>query len=62
MSHHSARALGLDLNNGSRRRTTNGTINYNDAGGLNEVMDGLALLNRDSISIWNKNGNRYDSK
>ena len=41
-----ARALGLDLNNGSRRRTTNGTINYNDANGLNEVMDGIPLLNR----------------
>ena len=41
-----ARALGLDLNNRSGKRTTNGTINYNDANGLNEVMDGISLLNR----------------
>ena len=41
-----ARALGLDLNNRSGKRTTNGTINYNDANGLNEVMDGIPLLNR----------------
>ena len=53
-----ARALGLDLNNGSRRRTTNGTINYNDAGGLNEVMDGLALLNRDTAYQFGVGGTR----
>ena len=41
-----ARALGLDLNNRSGKRTSNGTINYNDANGLNEVMDGIPLLNR----------------
>ena len=56
-----ARALGLDLNNGSRRRTTNGTINYNDAGGLNEVMDGLALLNRDTVYQFGVGGTRTGS-
>ena len=56
-----ARALGLDLNNSSRRRTTNGTINYNDAGGLNEVMDGLALLNRDTAYQFGVGGTRTGS-
>ena len=56
-----ARALGLDLNNRSRRRTSNGTINYNDAGGLNEVMDGLALLNRDTVYQFGPGGVRTGS-
>ena len=43
-----ARALGIDLNNRSRR-TGNGTINYNSTASLNEVMDGVSLLNRDTI-------------
>ena len=30
----------------------NSTINYNDAGGLNEVMDGLALLNKDTQYLF----------
>jgi len=47
-----ARALGIDMNNRSGKRTSNGTINYNNAGGLNEVMDGLALLNKDTQYLF----------
>ena len=40
--------MGIDLNNRGRR-TGNGTINYNSTASLNEVMDGVSLLNRDTI-------------
>ena len=42
-----ARALGLDFNN-ITGRTSNGKNNYNNSRSLNEVMDGLSLLNRDT--------------
>ena len=51
-----ARALGLDMNNRGRGRTNNGTIQYNSANTLNEVMDGVALLNRDTVYQFNSQG------
>ena len=42
-----ARALGIDFNN-ITGRTSNGKNNYNNSRSLNEVMDGLSLLNRDT--------------
>ena len=50
-----ARALGLDLNN-RLGRTNNGTIQYNSANTLNEVMDGVALLNRNTVYQFNSQG------
>ena len=50
-----ARALGLDLNN-RLGRTNNGTIQYNSANTLNEVMDGVALLNRNTVYQFNSEG------
>ena len=51
-----ARALGLDMNNRGRGRTNNGTIQYNSANTLNEVTDGVALLNRDTVYQFNSQG------
>ena len=50
-----ARALGIDLNN-RLGRTNNGTVQYNSANTLNEVMDGVALLNRNTVYQFNSEG------
>ena len=52
-----ARALGIDLNNRlGRGRTNNGTIQYNSENTLNEVMDGVALLNRGTVYQFTPQG------
>jgi hypothetical protein len=58
-----ARALGIDLNNRlGRGRTNNGTIQYNSANTLNEVMDGVALLNRNTAYQFSPTGTQTSAR
>ena len=56
-----ARALGIDLNNRSGR-TNNGTIQYNSTNTLNEVMDGVALLNRNTYYQFSPTGTQTSAR
>ena len=56
-----ARALGIDLNN-RLGRTNNGTIQYNSTNTLNEVMDGVALLNRNTYYQFSPTGTQTSAR